>query len=161
MIEMDLNEAIVEVLLLLRGELHRQGVEVTTDLASTAGPVLGDKTQLQQVMLNLIMNGVEAMADRPRESRRLLISSAGAEPGYVQVKVSDTGPGFDPTDTDQIFEAFFTTKPSGVGLGLSICRSIIDSHGGRLSAVPDRREGSVFQFTVRSAAEAKFRDPIR
>jgi signal transduction histidine kinase len=109
---------------------------------------MGDRIQVQQVLLNLVMNGIEAMnaiMDRPRVLR---VSSQIDGPGSVLIAVTDTGTGFDPTKVDRIFDAFFTTKPEGMGMGLSICRSIVEAHGGRLWASPNPPHGSVFQFTM-------------
>jgi PAS domain S-box-containing protein len=151
---LDIHEAIEEVLVLTRGELHRHGVVLHTDLCAAGRPVSGDRVQLQQVLLNLIMNGIQAMAavtDRPRE---LTVSTALAEPGLVQVVVEDTGPGLDPAIAPRIFDPFFTTKSDGLGMGLSICRSIIEAHAGDLWASPRTPHGTTFHFTVPIAAEA-------
>jgi signal transduction histidine kinase len=107
-------------------------------------PILGDRVQLQQVMLNLIMNAVEAMSEVREGSRELLISTSNAEPDGVLVTVSDTGPGLPQADPERLFEAFYTTKSNGLGMGLSICRSIIQNHGGRLWATPNEPHGAVF-----------------
>src|SRR5271165_1894078 len=111
-------------------------------------PVLGDRVQLQQVVLNLIVNGIEAMASSAPGERRLEIRTADDESGRVLVTVADSGPGLHLAETDRLFEAFFTTKPEGMGMGLSICRSIVDAHGGRLWASPNVPNGAVFQFTL-------------
>jgi signal transduction histidine kinase len=119
-----------------------------TDLSTGDRTVFGDRVQLQQVMLNLIMNGIEAMSavtDRPKV---LTISSERVETGNVLVTVKDTGAGIDPATADRIFESFFTTKPNGMGMGLSICRSIIEAHGGLFWASPNTPHGAVFQFTL-------------
>jgi hypothetical protein len=119
---------------LVRAELRRHELALTLDLAPGLPPVLGDRVQLQQVLLNLVMNGIEAMAavtDRPRE---LLIRSHPHEEAQVLVAVQDTGVGIDPSDRDQLFSAFFTTKPAGMGMGLSISRSIVEAHGSRQRA---------------------------
>jgi signal transduction histidine kinase len=150
---LDINDAIQEVLALTRNERQRHGVVLQTDLFSGDRPVLGDRVQLQQVMLNLIMNGIEAMSavtDRPRV---LTISSEPTERASVLVAVEDTGMGLDPTTGDRIFDPFFTTKPDGMGIGLSICRSIIEAHAGRLWASPRAPHGTTFRFTVPAAAE--------
>jgi predicted ATPase/signal transduction histidine kinase len=147
--QLELNGAIQEVLALIGGELQRRGVSLRTALAAVDRPIVGDRVQLQQVVLNLILNGVEAMnsvTDRPKV---LAISSELIEPGAVQVAVEDTGTGLDPSTADRIFEPFFTTKSDGIGMGLSICRSIIDAHGGRLWATPRNPCGTVFRFTLR------------
>jgi PAS domain S-box-containing protein len=147
---LDENEVIREVLLLAESELLRGGVTVKTELAADVPTVLGDRVQLQQVMLNLIMNGIDAMStivDRPRE---LVIRSA-EHPDGVLIQVQDSGTGLDPEQADRIFEPFFTTKPQGIGVGLSISHSIIEAHGGRLWVTPGALHGAVFQFTLPKA----------
>ncbi|MGB6399555.1 MAG: ATP-binding protein, partial [Bradyrhizobium sp.] len=109
--------------------------------------VQGDRVQLQQVLLNLILNAIEAMRDIGEDERELLVSSR-TEPDGVSVEVRDSGPGFVPAALERVFEAFYTTKPGGLGLGLSICRSIIEAHGGRLSASGNEGPGATFQFTL-------------
>ena len=151
MVTLDFNDVIREVIDLMRAEFRRHGVRVETSLLPNLGSVVGDRVQLQQVVLNLIMNGIEAMADSPHRQRRLQIRSAKDESGRVLVAVEDFGPGFDRAQKDRLFEAFFTTKPEGMGMGLSICRSIIDAHGGRLWASPNAPNGAVFQFTLPAA----------
>jgi signal transduction histidine kinase len=143
---LDIDDVIEEVLVLTRGEMRRHGVALHTALAAGERPVLGDRVQLQQVLLNLIMNGVEAMSAVKERRRELTVSSTLAEPGSVLVAVEDTGAGLDPAQ--RIFEPFFTTKPEGVGMGLAICRSIIEVHGGRLWASPRAPHGAAFRFTV-------------
>ena len=144
----DINDAIREVLALTRGELQRQDIVLRTELAAGDLPVMGDRVQLQQVLLNLIMNGVEAMRGMTERTRELTVSSMPAEPSGVLIGVEDTGPGLDPAIAQRIFDPFFTTKPDGMGMGLSICRSIIESHGGRFWASPRVPCGSVFRFTA-------------
>jgi len=128
----------------------RNGVSVQTRLSDELSPVQGDRVQLQQVVLNLILNAVEAMGSVEAGARELLISTAHDHTG-VLVAVRDSGPGIAPTHLERVFEAFYTTKPSGVGMGLSICRSIIDAHGGRLWAETNDPRGAVFQFTLPNA----------
>ena len=150
----DINDAMQEVLTLTRSERQQHGVELRTDLFTGDRLVFGDRVQVQQVMLNLIMNGIEAMSaitDRPRV---LAISSEPVEADGVVVAVEDTGTGLDPTSVDRIFDPFFTTKPNGMGMGLSICRSIIEAHGGRFWASPRAPHGAAFRFTVPAAAES-------
>jgi PAS domain S-box-containing protein len=144
----DLNEAINEVIGLARSAIIRNGVSVQTRLTEGLAPVQGDRVQLQQVVLNLILNAVDAMSTVEAEPRDLLISTEQTQTGGVLVSVRDSGPGIDPTRLEQVFEAFYTTKSSGVGMGLSICRSIIDAHGGRLWAEANEPRGAVFQFTL-------------
>jgi len=148
---LDINDAIHEVLALTRGELHRHGVVLRTDLLAGDRPAFADRVQLQQVLMNLILNGVEAMRGVAGQQRILSISSEPAQPDGVLVAVADTGPGLDPATADRIFEPFFTTKPQGMGMGLSICRSIVTAHGGRLWASPGLPCGTVFRFTVPGA----------
>jgi C4-dicarboxylate-specific signal transduction histidine kinase len=144
----DLNEVVRDVVALVRVELRHQDISLMLDLASDMAPVRGDRIQLQQVLLNLLMNGLEAMApvtDRPRE---LIIRSEPHEDDHVRVAVHDTGIGIAANDLDHVFSAFFTTKPGGMGMGLSISRSIVEAHGGRLWATPNRPHGAVFQFAL-------------
>jgi PAS domain S-box-containing protein len=141
---LDLNGAVRDVLPLVRAELRHHAVSLRVDLAPELSSVVGDRVQLQQVILNLAMNGIEAMGsvtDRPRE---LVIRSEPHEHGHVTVAVHDTGVGIDPNDPDRLFNAFFTTKPGGMGMGLSISRSIIEAHGGRLWATPNEPHGAIF-----------------
>src|SRR5262249_5847726 len=125
----DINEAITEVIGLARISTNRNGVFIQTELAGGFLPVEGDRVQLQQVLLNLILNAVEAMDSIDVDARRLLITTTRDDDG-IRVAIRDSGPGIDSTTLDRIFDAFYTTKTSGTGMGLSICRSIIDAHGG-------------------------------
>jgi C4-dicarboxylate-specific signal transduction histidine kinase len=143
-----INEAILEVIALTRGEVVKNGVSVQTQLAEGLPLIQGDRVQLQQVILNLIINAVEAMSGASEGSRELLISTRISESDGVLVLVRDSGPGLAPAGLERIFEAFYTTKPGGLGMGLSVCRSIIEAHGGRLWANPNVPQGAVFQFTV-------------
>jgi PAS domain S-box-containing protein len=147
----EINDAILEVIALTRTEAANNSVSVRTQWAEGLPRVQGDRVQLQQVLLNLIINAIEAMRDVSEEERELLISSRN-EPDGVSVQVRDSGPGFAPSDLDRVFEAFYTTKPSGLGLGLSICRSIIESHGGRLWASANPPRGASFQFALPALA---------
>jgi PAS domain S-box-containing protein len=142
-----INDVILEVIALTRTEAANNSVSVRTQLAEGLPPVQGDRVQLQQVLLNLILNAIEAMRDVGEEERELLISSRN-EPDGVSVEVRDSGPGFAPAALDRVFEAFYTTKPGGLGLGLSICRSIIEAHNGRLWASPNAPGGAIFGFIV-------------
>jgi signal transduction histidine kinase len=146
--KLDINGTIEEVLALTRSDLQRHGVVLRTDLSAEVRPVLGDRVQLQQVLLNLITNGVDAMSAVTGRPKVLVISSEPVEPDEVLVAVADSGTGLDPAMAERIFEPFFTTKPNGMGMGLSICRSIIDAHGGRLWVLPRVPSGAVFRFTV-------------
>jgi PAS domain S-box-containing protein len=152
---LDINDAIREVLELVRGEVQRHDVSVHTDLLADLPSAFGDRVQLQQVLLNLIMNGIEAMTAVPEHAKTLVIRTALAEPAGVAVTVEDAGPGLDAAFAERIFDPFFTTKPNGLGMGLSICRSIIDAHGGRLGASPRSPYGTIVRFTVPTFAEAK------
>jgi PAS domain S-box-containing protein len=145
---LNINEAIREVIGLTRGEIVKNDVSVRTDLTEGLPLIHGDRVQLQQVLLNLIINAVEAMTDVSKDTRELLIKTGETEAGYVLVAVKDSGPGLDPGRVDHLFEAFYTTKSSGMGMGLAISRSIIDAHGGRLWACPNELRGAVFQFTL-------------
>src|SRR5712672_2645142 len=140
-----INDAILEVIALTRTEAANNSVSVRTELAEDLPRVQGDRVQLQQVLLNLIINAIEAMRDVGAEERELLISSRN-EPAGVSVEVRDSGPGFAPAALERVFEAFYTTKAGGLGLGLSICRSIIEAHNGRLWASPNVPRGAIFRF---------------
>jgi PAS domain S-box-containing protein len=142
-----INDAILEVIALTRTEAANNGVSVRTQLAEGLPPVQGDRVQLQQVLLNLILNAIEAMRDVGEAERELLISTRH-EPDGVSVEVRDSGPGFAPAALERVFEAFYTTKPGGLGLGLSICRSIIEAHNGHLRAGANVPRGATFGFTV-------------
>jgi PAS domain S-box-containing protein len=149
----DLNAAINEMIVLARSVIIRNAVSVQTRLADSLFPVHGDRVQLQQVVLNLILNAVEAMGSVEAGARELLISTEQDDTG-VRVAVRDSGPGIDPTHLERVFGAFYTTKSGGVGMGLSICRSVIDAHGGRLWANANEPRGALFQFTL-PGAESK------
>ena len=145
----DLNEAIAEVIALTYSEAVKTGVTVSTRLAPQLPRVQGDRVQLQQVMLNLIVNAIQAMSGILEGVRELQISiDAVPSEGGVRVGVRDTGPGLSPESLSRLFEPFYTTKPDGMGMGLSICRSIIEAHGGRLWATRCETRGSLFQFTI-------------
>ncbi|HEY1943470.1 MAG TPA: ATP-binding protein [Roseiarcus sp.] len=146
----DVNDMILEVIALTRTEMRRHGVALRTQLAPDLPCVQGDRVQLQQVMLNLILNAVEALSEIREGPRDLLISSEGGETDRVRVAVQDSGPGLSPQNADRLFEAFYTTKPKGkgMGMGLTICRSIIEAHGGQLWATANEPRGAVFQFTL-------------
>ena len=144
----ELNEAINEVIALARSAIAENGVSVQTRLTEGLAPVEGDRVQLQQVILNLILNAAEAMSAVDEGARELLISTEQSRTNRVLVAVRDSGPGIDPDHIERGFDAFYTTKSSGVGMGLSICRSIIDAHGGRLWADANEPRGAVFQFAL-------------
>jgi PAS domain S-box-containing protein len=145
---LDINEVILEIIGLTQGESSKYRVLVQAQLEDGLPPVLGDRVQLQQVTLNLIMNALEAIGDLANGPREILISTAKTDAGAVHVRVQDSGPGVDPANIERIFAAFYTTKPDGLGMGLSICRSIIEAHGGKLWATVAVPRGAVFQFTV-------------
>jgi PAS domain S-box-containing protein len=148
----DVNEVIREMIVLLHGEATRYSISVRTELAADLRQVLGDRVQLQQVLMNLMMNSIDAMKDVD-DTRELFIKSRRAENEQLLVSVSDTGAGLPPQHADQIFNAFFTTKPQGTGMGLRISRSIIESHGGRLWAADNSPRGASFCFTLPTKAE--------
>jgi C4-dicarboxylate-specific signal transduction histidine kinase len=145
---LDINEAIREAIELTRDAALTNGVSMRTKLAEHLPTIQGDQVQLQQVMLNLIINAVEAMSSHTAGSRDLLIRTANAKSGGVLVAVRDSGPGVNPANLGRIFDAFFSTKTEGLGMGLTICRSIIQAHGGRLSATKGAAGGTIFQFTL-------------
>jgi PAS domain S-box-containing protein len=145
---LDVNEAISEIMGLTDAAISEHNVSARMQLSAGLPAVSGDKVQLQQVMLNLIMNAIEALSEVSVGPRDLLISTGEVEPGSVLVAVSDSGPGLPPASNGRLFEAFYTTKASGLGLGLSICRSIVEAHGGRLSATPNEPRGAVFRMTL-------------
>ena len=146
--DLEINEAILEIMILARAAMSEHGVLVKMQLSEGLPRIYGDRVQLQQVMLNLIMNAIEAMSEVKEGSRELLISTSEVESGGVLVAVSDSGPGLPPASLARIFEAFYTTKSSGLGMGLSICRSIVEAHGGRLWATPNEPHGAVFCVTL-------------
>src|SRR5215471_16277112 len=148
----DLNAAINEVITLARSVTQRNGVLVQARLAEGLLPVLGDRVQLQQVLLNLVLNAAEAMGSVEEGVRELLISTE-QDHADALVAVRDSGPGIDPAHLDRVFDAFYTTKSSGTGMGLSICRSIIEGHGGKLWAEANEPRGAAFQFTLPDVEE--------
>jgi PAS domain S-box-containing protein len=144
----DINEAVREVIELTRGEAAKNGVSVLTVLGDGLPLVLGDRVQLQQVMLNLIVNAVEAMSAASMSLRELLISTATDSSNGVTIAVRDSGPGLPPVEVKRVFDPFYTTKENGLGMGLSICRSIVEAHGGRLWASANVPRGAVFQLVL-------------
>jgi PAS domain S-box-containing protein len=144
----DLNQAINEVIVLARSAIAENGVSVQTRLTEGLAPIEGDRVQLQQVVLNLILNATEAMSVLDKGMRELLISTERSRTNGALVTVRDSGPGINPEHIERVFDAFYTTKPSGVGMGLSICRSIIEAHSGRLWADPNEPRGAAFQFSL-------------
>jgi len=148
----DINEIIQEMVALMRSEITRHSISVRTELSEALPTIMGDRVQLQQVLMNLMMNGIDAMKD-VEGRRRLAIKSQRAENEQLTVSVSDTGVGLPPQQSDQIFNAFFTTKSHGTGMGLRISRSIIESHGGRLWAADNSPRGANFYFTLPTKIE--------
>jgi signal transduction histidine kinase len=133
---------------MVTSDLRRNKVELRSELALVLPPVLGDRIQLQQVILNLILNAKDAMSAVHSHPRQLLITSRGSDDGEAVVAVQDSGPGLDPKDVDRIFDPFFSTKPEGMGLGLSISRTIIEAHGGALWATQNKGNGATIQFKL-------------
>jgi PAS domain S-box-containing protein len=153
--QLDINIVIRDVLDLMRAELRRQGVLLRAEFCAGLEPVTGDRVQLQQIVLNLVMNGVEAMSSVTNRSRILHVNTQRDTDGNIVIAVQDSGAGLDPSMMDRIFERFFTTKPEGMGMGLSICRSIVEAHGGRLWASPQLPHGSIFRFTLPGAKRGR------
>ncbi len=143
-----MNEAILEVMALTHGEVVKNGVAVQTHLAEGLPRIQGDRVQLQQVLLNVILNAVEAMSGVSEGSRELRIGTGPDASGGVLVTVQDSGPGLHPESVDRLFDAFYTTKPGGMGMGLSICRSIVEAHGGQIWAAGAAGPGATVQFTL-------------
>jgi C4-dicarboxylate-specific signal transduction histidine kinase len=150
----DVNEVIREMIVLLSGEVARYSISVRMELAADLPQLMGDRVQLQQVMMNLVMNSVDAMKNVDG-TRELAIQSQRAEDGQLLVSVSDTGVGLPPQQADQIFNAFFTTKPQGTGMGLRISHSIVESHGGRLWAADNPPRGASFYIALPPKVEAQ------
>jgi C4-dicarboxylate-specific signal transduction histidine kinase len=142
------NDLLRETLAVMENELRARQIVVATELAEPSPRIMGDRVQLQQVVLNLFMNGAEAMSRVDDRTRLLRIRSQREAPDSVLVAVEDSGTGLDPAIAERIFDPFFTTKAGGMGMGLSVCRSIIDGHGGRLWASPVHSGGAVVQFTL-------------
>jgi PAS domain S-box-containing protein len=150
----DLNEAINEVIVMVRSAIAKNGVSVSARLMDGLVPVRGDRVQLQQVLVNLILNAVEAMGSVEDGPRELLIRTEQSQTGGILVAVRDSGPGIDPVNLERVFEPFYTTKTGGVGMGLSICQTIINGHGGRLWMSANEPRGAVFQFTLPAVQES-------
>jgi C4-dicarboxylate-specific signal transduction histidine kinase len=150
---LDLNEATREVISLSSSELQRSQVDVRAELADDLPSVTGDRVQLQQVILNLLRNASEAMDGINDRSRRVVIRTARSEHDHVRLSVDDVGVGLDPVGVDSLFQAFYTTKTDGMGIGLSVSRSIIESHGGRLWATPNDGPGITLAFSIPSATD--------
>jgi signal transduction histidine kinase len=144
----DLNEAGSEVIALSRSELQRNRVILRSELADDLPPVTGDRVQLQQVILNLLLNALDAMSGVDDRPRQLVIKTERDEGDRVRLTVQDAGVGFDPQNVERLFEAFYTTKSGGMGIGLSVSRSIIENHHGRLWAAPNEGPGATFSFSI-------------
>ena len=144
----DINEAVCEVIELIRGEALKNGVSVKTIFAKGLPIITGDRVQLQQVVLNLILNALQAIGAVSEDARQVLITTSLTELNDLNIGVQDTGPGLSPETLSRLFEPFYTTKPNGMGMGLSICRSIVEAHGGRLWATRCEPRGALFQFTI-------------
>jgi len=148
--DFDMNDAIREVVVITRGEATKHGISVQTQLTEGLPPIQGVRVRLQQVILNLIINAIEAMSGVDEGPRELLVKTEKSGEDSVSVAVQDSGPGLDPADLERAFEAFYTTKPEGLGIGLSICRSIVEAHRGRLTVSANVPHGAIFQFAVPS-----------
>jgi signal transduction histidine kinase len=151
---MNINDTLMEVIALIRGVLQRNSILLRTELASDLPLVEGDRVQLQQVILNLIVNAIDAMSGVSRAQRELLVASARNASNGVLVTVQDSGTGLDETSLEQLFEAFYTTKPEGMGMGLAISRTIIEAHGGQLWVTPNIPRGAVFRLSLPTEGEA-------
>jgi PAS domain S-box-containing protein len=158
-VQLDINKVIQDVIALIRREINVHGVSLRLDLGSSLPPVDGDRIQLQQVVINLLMNGVQAMSRMTGRRRELRIRSREHGSDQILVAVEDSGTGIELQNVDQVFNAFFTTKPDGMGMGLSICRSIIEQHGGRIWANRNSGPGSTFEFTLRISKRGTADEP--
>jgi signal transduction histidine kinase len=147
-VRLDINQVIDDVIALIRRELNVHGIHLRLDLGASLPPVDGDRIQLQQVIVNLLMNGIQAMGAVTDRHRELRIRSREHGSDQILVAVEDSGIGIEPEHAARLFNAFFTTKPDGMGMGLSICRSIIEAHGGQLWATANVPHGARFQFTL-------------
>ena len=158
---LDVNDVIREVIALLHSKLQKYQISVQAELVSELPPVLADRVQLQQVIANLIANAIEAMDTVADRARTLRVKSAARKPDGVLIIVEDSGPGIDPENADRIFNPFFTTKSEGTGMGLSICRSIVEAHNGRLTLRSASNRGSVFEiFLLAGDFEARTPAPV-
>ncbi|HTA74460.1 MAG TPA: ATP-binding protein, partial [Gemmatimonadaceae bacterium] len=151
----DMNDGIRDVLSLIQYEAERHGVSIRAVLAPNLPPATADRVQMRQVLLNLMLNAIEAMKD---SGGTLTVTSECDEPGHLKCSVSDTGVGLPAEHGDRIFDAFVTTKPTGSGMGLAICKSIIESHGGRLWATANEGPGATFHFTLQTTTVDALRD---
>ena len=147
-VRLNLNQVVNEAIKLVERELIKNNVSLQTELAPSLPEILGDRVQLQQVIINLLMNAIEAMEPLTDQPRKLSIRSASGDTGQLIVSVTDSGVGISAENANRLFNAFFTTKSSGLGMGLSICRSIVEAHGGRMSASSNEGPGATFQFAL-------------
>jgi signal transduction histidine kinase len=145
---LNINATLMEVVALIRGEVQRHCILLRTELSDDLPRVLGDRIQLQQVILNLIMNAIDAMSSVSEWPRELLVATTKDESNSVLVTVRDSGIGLDPASLERMFEAFYTTKPDGMGMGLAISLTIIEAHGGQLSATPNVPHGAIFRLSL-------------
>jgi signal transduction histidine kinase len=150
-----MNGVIQEVTALLQGEIAAKGISLHLDLAPELPAVSGDRIQLQQVIMNLLLNGIEAMSAPACNTRKLVVQTVKDDRGAIRVAVRDTGVGLDEENLDRIFKAFFTTKAEGLGMGLSIVRSIVEAHGGRLWARNNPDVGATFLFTLPASDQSE------
>jgi C4-dicarboxylate-specific signal transduction histidine kinase len=150
---LDINEVVLETLGLTRMEAAQNRASLRTRLSDEIQSVWADRIEVQQVILNLIMNAIEAVSEPGNEQRDVLVETARTDSNDVTLSVKDTGTGLDPTKLEHIFDAFYTTKREGMGMGLAVSRSIIEAHGGRLWATPNQPRGAVFQFILPSARD--------
>ena len=151
---LDINEIAAEVVRLMEVEAHRRSVSLHTEFTAAPATIFGHRVRLQQALMNLILNGMEAMADTPETDRRLLVRTATNGERRVEISVTDSGPGIPLEKLPRLFDSFFTTKEDGMGLGLAIARSIIDAHRGRISAENNSDGGATFRFDLPIGATA-------
>jgi C4-dicarboxylate-specific signal transduction histidine kinase len=145
---LNVNDLIEEILILVRPQIERRHVELRTELAADLPSIAGDSVQLQQVVLNLVLNGIQAMDRQEEHSKELILVSRREGPHDIVISVRDSGEGIPAHQLDQLFQPFFTTKPGGIGMGLAICRSIVEAHGGRIWATSNVNHGADFQFSL-------------
>jgi signal transduction histidine kinase len=150
-VRLDINRVIDDVIALIRGEINAHDISLRLDLGVSLPPVRGDRVQLQQVVMNLLMNGIQALSPVTDRRRELWIRSREREPNQILVAVEDSGIGIEAETADRLFDAFFTTKRDGMGMGLSICRSIIEQHGGRIWITRNSAAGSTVEFTLHAS----------